>query len=272
MGSLELLMVYLAEPSEHLWQGMAQQFSLAQVAGQNLNHPEINTAISDRNLQDHVEEWKSNGTENAHRIGQQLQINPGLSDLVLVDLGLHERKHPCASFRSTHFAINEECTTEQQQAAWREWLRLGNLFQFLPHGLLTTPGWTGAEQPVAVDTPTVPNAASESPEQQQRQSTWKAIVELAIQECHLLLNALKPLLETSLPLPEDGYELIGPRGEVIAQAELAWANHHLAVVVDPADLDAFTEQQWACWKISDPPDVVANAILQHLRNADQNSP
>lgn len=272
MGSLELLMAYLAEPSKHLWQGMAQQFSLAQVANQNLNHPEINAAISDRNLQDHVEEWKSNGTENAHRIGQQLQINPGLSALVLVDPGLHERKHPCASFRTTHFTLNEECTTEQQQAAWREWLRLGNLFQFLPHGLLTTPGWTGAEQSVAVDTPTVSNAASESPEQQQRQSTWKAVVELAIQECHPLLNALKPLLATSLPLPEDGYELIGPRGEVIAQAELAWANHRLAVVVDPADLDAFTEQQWACWKISDPPDVVANAILQHLQNADQNSP
>ena len=230
MGSLDLLMAYLAEPCERLWQGMAQQFSLAQAAQHNLDHPEISAAIGSLQLKDHVDEWKSNGTENACRIGQALPINPGLSALVLVDPGLHERKHPCASFRSTHFTINEECTTEQQQAAWREWIRLANLFQFLPHGLLTTPGYTGAEQSVAVDPPTVwvvgdattaPNAVSASPEQQQRQSTWKAVVELAIQECHPLLNALKPLLATRLPLPEDGYELIGARGEVIAEAEAA---------------------------------------------------
>lgn len=281
IGSLELLMAYLAEPCERLWQGMAQQFSLAQAAQHNLDHPEISAAIGSLQLKDHVDEWKSNGTKNARRIGQTLQINRGLSSLVLVDPGLHEHKHPCASFRSTHFAINEECTTEQQQAAWREWLRLGNLFQFLPHGLLTTPGYAGAEQSVAVDPPavwvvgdatTAPNAVSASPEQQQRQSTWKAIVELAIQECRPLLNALKPLLETGLPLPEDGYELIGARGEVIAEAELAWADSRLAVVADPADVDTFTQQQWACWKVSDPPDVVANAILQHLQHADQNSP
>ena len=282
MSSLELLMAYLAEPSETLWQGMAQQFALAQVSQQPLDHPELGEAISSGHLQSHVEEWRGNGTGN-RILGQELTIGCGLSVLGLVDLGLQEQTHPCASLRVSHFEINEDLLPEQQQAAWREWLRLGNLFQFLPHGLITTPGWTGAEQPVAVDTPTVwiksgaataPSPTPEHPVQQQRQSTWRAIVELAIKECHHLLNALKePLLETtSLPLPEDGYELIGSRGEVIAQAELAWASHHLAVVVDPADLDTFTQRQWVCWLLGDPPDVIANAILQHLRNADQHSP
>lgn len=110
---------------------------------------------------------------------------------------------------------------------------------------------------------TAPSALSDHPAQQQRQATWRAIVELALKECRPLLNALKrPLLETGLPLTEGGYELIGSRGEVIAQAELACPGHRLAVVVDLADLDAFTQRQWVCWGLSDPPDVIAGAILQ----------
>ncbi|MYA90467.1 MAG: DUF1998 domain-containing protein [Synechococcus sp. SB0672_bin_6] len=283
MGSLELLMAYLAEPSEALWQGMAQQLALAQqkVPPQPLDHPEIREAISSGHLQTHVEEWRDNDT-GGRALGQHLTIGYGLSVLGLVDLDLHQQKHPCATFRVSHFQINEDISPEQRQAAWREWLRLGNLFQFLPHGLITTPGWTGAEQPVAVDPPTVwiengaataPSALSDHPAQQQRQATWRAIVELALKECHPLLSALKqPLLETGLPLPEDGYELIGSRGDVVAQAELAWASHRLAVVVDQADLDAFTQRQWVCWGLSDPPDVIAGAILHHLQNADQASP
>ena len=282
-SSLELLMAYLAEPCEMLWQGMAQQLALAQqtVPPQRLEHPAIQEAISSDHLQSHVEEWRSNDT-GGQTFGQRLATGCGLSVLGLVDLGLHEQKHPCASLRVSHFQINEDVSPEQQQAAWREWLRLGNLFQFLPHGLVTTPGWTGAEQTVAVETPTVwiengaataPSALSDHPAQPQRQATWRAIVELALKEFCPLLNALKrPLLETGLPLPEGGYELIGPRGEVVAQAELAWASHHLAVVVDPADLDAFTQQQWVCCELGDPPDVIAGAILHHLQNADQASP
>ena len=279
MGSLELLMAYLAEPSEPLWQGMAHQFALAQVSQNSLEHPELSGAISSDDLQSHVEEWLDNGNNKAGKIlGQKLIVSPGLSLLGLANLELHSCKHPCASFRVSHLEIDEDPSPEKQQAAWREWLRLGNLFQFLPHALITTPGWTGAEQSVAVDPPTVwiegdattkPGAASADPEQQQRQSTWRTIVELAVKECRPLLHCIeKPLLATKLPLPEGGYELIDARGAVIAQAELAWQSHRLAVVVEPDDPDVFTQRQWVCWGLDHPTDVVANAILQHLRNAD----
>jgi len=127
-SSLQLLMAYLLNPSERWWQGLAHQFVQAQLARTPLHAPELSTAIEALQLRAHVDEWQQSAAGQA--MGQRLPIAPGLEALNLADLDLHQQHHPAASFRAIHFQPEPAATDQQQQAAWREWLRQANLFQF----------------------------------------------------------------------------------------------------------------------------------------------
>jgi DEAD/DEAH box helicase domain-containing protein len=234
--------------------------------------------MSNLHLASHVQEWVS--SEASRRFGQHLNPAPGLQILNLVDLDRHapERRHPAASFRTIHFQSDPSLTEPQQQAAWREWLRQGNLFQFLPHLLLSTPGWSGAEEPTAIDTPQVwipresagdgaADVADQGGLADERKGAWAELIRLAPQQAKPLLNALATALQASdHPMPEPGFELEGSRGEVLAMAELAWPDQQLAVV-EPADAGAFTAAGWQCWSLEDPPETTAPAIRQALASS-----
>lgn len=269
-------MAYLANPSEALWQGMAQQFCLAQASPLAVDSPELSTAADALHLAQHVQEWK--GKEPSRRVGQHLTPAPGLQIHNLVDMGLHERRHPAASFRAIHFELDSNVSEQQQQAQWREWLRQSNLFQFLPHLLISTPGWGGSEQPTAVDLPQVwveGDPAKTAPDGQgapdtaaaERQRAWQELGRFAPADAQPLLEALAATWQDSdQPLPEQAFELEGPRGDVLAQAELAWPEQRLAVVADPVDAEAFTAAGWRCWSLDDPPGSTAAALHQAITN------
>jgi len=267
-------MAYLANPSEPLWQGMAQQFCLAQASPLPIETPELMAPTTALQLDVHVQEWQ--GTQPSRRVGQHLTPAPGLQILNLVDMGLHERRHPAASFRAIHFEPDPKASEQQQQARWREWLRQSNIFQFLPHVLISTPGWGGSEQTAAVDPPQVwvsasldsaeaaePSAQEAAGVEQQR--AWKELFRTAPQQALPLMEALAALSQgTDLPLPEQTFELEGPRGEVLAQAELAWPVQQLAVVIDTADGEAFSAAGWRCWSLEDPSGTTATALRELL--------
>ena len=273
-SSLQLLMAYLLNPSERWWQGLAHQFVQAQLARTPLHAPELSTAIEALQLRAHVDEWQQSAAGQA--MGQRLPIAPGLEALNLADLDLHQQHHPAASFRAIHFQPEPAATDQQQQAAWREWLRQANLFQFLPHLLLSTPGWGGAEQAAAIDPYQVwvdggqralsagatPGAADEA--------AWKELEQLAIPSVQTVLQVLRQLASRSdaseppIPLPMAGFELEGSKGEVLAQAELAWPDHQLALIAEPDDRAAFENAGWCCWCTDDPPESTAEAIALAL--------
>jgi DEAD/DEAH box helicase domain-containing protein len=268
-GSFQLLMHLLLNPSERWWQGLAQQLSQAQLSAAKLTAPELTTPIETLDLGSHVEEWQS-ATESPG-IGQHLEVAAGLT---LVNLGatrLHEQHHPAASFRAIHFDPAQTGGDPQQQQTWREWLRQSNLFQFLPHSLISTTGWSGLEQPSAVGPyeiwvggATMAEAPSGATTPEQNQA-WTALAELVNPSCMPLLNALKaPLQEQQRELPEVGYELAGSKGEVLAEAELAWPEQRFAVILNPEDTEPFEAAGWRCWSIDDPPEALANAILAAL--------
>ena len=262
-SSLELLMAYLLHPSEAWWQGLAQQFAQAQITPSLISAPGMIQAIEELQLQPHIEEWRVSATGQC--MGQQLEIAPGLRALNLADLELHKHLHPAASFRVIHFEPDAAGNDQQQQAAWREWLRQANLFQFIPHGLISTPGWGGAEQSPSLEPYEVwvqgvsAAAAAQSPTAQPQEAiAWQELIRFAHPSCQSLLGALQTLiLKDALSLPELGYELEGPKGEVLAEAELAWPDQQLAVILDADQRPCFEAAGWRCWSIEDPPDLNA---------------
>ncbi len=270
-GSLELLMAYLINPSEPWWQGLAQQFAQAQLTPTPISDPDLSLAIEELGLQEHIQEWQVSA--NGKCIGQQLAMARGLVGLNLADLELHKQRHPAASLRVIHFNPEEAGTEMQQQSAWREWLRQANLFQFLPHSFISTPGWSGNEQAAAIDPYSVWIEAAPGTDLTTRPDSapadvlaWQQLIKFADPQCLPLLESLRTAWNGDpFPLPELGYELEGAKGEVLAQAEMAWPNQQLAITLQTDDRASFESAGWNSWTIADPPDQIVHALLNALQ-------
>jgi len=127
--------------------------------------------------------------------------------------------------------------------------------------LISTPGWGGSEQTAAVDLPE--ECVATDPAKAERQPAWQDLGRFAPAEAQPLLEALEAAWQDSdRPLPEQAFELEGARGDVLAQAELAWPEQRLAVVSDPVDAEAFTAAGWRCWSLEDPPGRTAAALSE----------
>ena len=130
--------------------------------------------------------------------------------------------------------------TPDFQPAWNGYLRLYNLFQFLPHALFVTrqgverasyAGLGSTAQPVAAEVVT------------EAGDGWDAVKVMTGRELHPLLDRLA---EAGWPAPEPGFELADETGEIVAQAELAWQEMKVAFLQqgELEHVDAFEAAGW----------------------------
>ena len=143
---------------------------------------------------------------------------------------------------------------------WNGVLRLFTLLQFLPGVWWTTR--TGVERNVYPEFP----PPSESPAAPQPASglsdeDWEGATDLAAPEVHELLRELSG---RGAPVPEVGFELVGANGAVLAEAELGWPAHRVAVLLAnrQADVGAFEAAGWQAFTTGD--DELADALADVL--------
>ena len=125
---------------------------------------------------------------------------------------------------------------------WNGVLRLFTLLQFLPGAWWTTR--VGVERGVYPEFPpaaggqTPPGSAPDLPA-----GDWRDAAELAAPEVH---DLLRELAARGAPPPEVGFELAGAGGAVLAEAELGWPAHRVAVLPADrrADVAAFEAAGW----------------------------
>ena len=269
-NSFQHLLAYLSLPSEAsrttAWEGLAHTFCLAQM-GQDLGRSlpaDIQAPLDSLGLNDHLQQWRPE-RENG-QAGQWLEQGPGFAVLTCIDLPGHMARFHDASFRALHYDPEAPASDSDQQQGWREWLRQANLFQFLPHMLLTTLGCTGTElgsdvlpksPTTARDTTIGGTVGAPLPS-----AAWSESLSFAnshAKDCLDLLTALQSLLDPSgIEPPEFGYELEGPRGESCGELEMAWPGHQVAVVLD--DRVESPPDGWRLFPIHTPAEVVAAAI------------
>ena len=143
---------------------------------------------------------------------------------------------------------------------WNGVLRLFTLFQFLPGAWWTTR--VGVERGTYPEFPPAPEArAAAEPAEGPSAEDWENAVELAAPEVHFLLRELSARGE---PVPEVGFELLDTRGAVLAEAELGWLAHEVAVLLPDQKMQstAFKRAGWHVLLSSagDLADAVANAL------------
>jgi DEAD/DEAH box helicase domain-containing protein len=126
--------------------------------------------------------------------------------------------------------LDDQSGLEDQaiHTAWRQWLRLYHWAQTIPGMTLTTASGIDAHDYEALTPKTEddPQGGGDS----HPDSSWQAALQSVVSS---LRKELEVVAAARLPAPSEvGYELADDRGEVVAEAELAWGSEHNVVLLD----------------------------------------
>jgi DEAD/DEAH box helicase domain-containing protein len=130
---------------------------------------------------------------------------------------------------------------------WRKNLQTANLLQFLPNY-----EWLSSEA-IATQPTEAPATAQPTPQVTPAEGWLEELLTFCDVRCHELV---KRLAGRGCSRPENGYELLDSAGRVCAEAELAWPNAKIAVVLpERADAAAvFQDRGWSAFGPANFPD------------------
>lgn len=140
---------------------------------------------------------------------------------------------------------------EQLHDSWRRWLQLFNAMQFLPDTLLVTAAGLDAHDYEHLSSATAVGAApATSASTAGLGGAWQEAIEQAMAS---LRPGLKQLADAGASPPGVGVELADAKGNVTADAELAWAHAKLVVLrPDQEDLSgAWAAEGWNVLQLAD---------------------
>ena len=120
----------------------------------------------------------------------------------------------------------------EYRRVWNSVLRLFNLLQFLPGAWFTTRQGAAANL-YPEFAPTQQSAAAPN--------AWEEALSLSAPDVHPAMSQWAAL---GLPAPEVGYELADRTGRILAEAELAWAERKVAVLLPDAAAAEFESAGW----------------------------
>jgi len=131
----------------------------------------------------------------------------------------------------------------ERHFAWRRWLWLFNIFQMLPGVLLATQAGldAGDHSALTVSTGKRPAAGAQGAAYA---AAWEAVIDQAM---GTLTESLRVFMDAGLPPPDEvGYEL-EQVGDVIAEAELAWMQRKLVLLM-PVHVQSTSVWEANGWK------------------------
>ena len=224
-SSLNLLLEYLAKPDPARWQravftDLIRVFHQGKMADSRFQE-DFNVALQATLPSQAIEALASLGEPVflAGR-GAWLKSDYQFADLFFgVSANAISQGDPSQMFASVHLH-DGQTHQEGYRAIWNGALRLYNLIQFLPNAWWTTStAVSQAGYPEFVH----PQAAAE-----RLSAGWRQALEEVDEELRELIASLAG---SDIPPPEIGYELEGPSGTVIAEAEIGWPDHRVALLM-----------------------------------------
>ncbi len=259
--TLKVLGRYLAEPDPELWRravftqlvgefdqatmtspDFAQRFAMAATSALPEGAVDfLSDSPSDAPAQDaHVfagrGEWRVSEKE-----GPAGSFAQGLADLLLtMPPTALQRLDPDAMWGAIHLHDEDPNRARDDfQVAWNDVLRAFNLLQFLPLAWWTT--GRGAEANLYDDLPVESHSwlgdVSGGPVEPESTTAWADALRFAAEEVRPALTSLR---ERDLPPPDAGFELTGSNGRVVAEAELGWEDHRVAILMTDQSPDRAT--------------------------------
>ena len=285
--TLKLLGRYLAEPDPELWKRavftnlvgefdqaimkspeFAQRFTMAartalpECAVDFLPDGPSDAPANDAHVFAGRGGWRASSKDQdagpfAHRLADLfLAMPPTALDL--------QRLDPDAMWAAIHLHDDDRSRARDDfQTAWNDVLRAFNLLQFLPLAWWTT--HQGMEGNLYDELPSESQSwmagLPDQPDGPETMSAWADALRFAAEELH---GDLLRLRELGIPPPEAGFELTGPKGSVLAEAELGWEDHRVAVVMTNRSKDRVTFESRGWRVLLAPADDLAESIAALL--------
>jgi hypothetical protein len=249
---IEHLLGYLRQPESPRWRDTAVATAMVQMRG---GRP---VRVAPEGLQAALVALGSGGTVADDAAGTRMLIPAsgryGLP-LVFFFAGPDEqRARATMSVLATLDDSAEEVGGQAHDARWREWLRWGNLAQFLPGSAQL---WTRGSLPQLAQThlPLAHETAAPAIGED-----WLEVKELSDPS---LGEALVALATSGVPLPVSGDE-VGPQAWLV---ELSWPDAQLVVVIDDDDeRDTWLRARgWTMLRYE--PGMAAGALVDSVRQA-----
>jgi DEAD/DEAH box helicase domain-containing protein len=175
---------------------------------------------------------------------------PLVKSYLSLDPTRHAQQDPQSVFALTWLDDRDSHTGEPAPLqAWQGVLRQFNLFQFLPYVWVITERSAATIRP-ELSTLSVNAAPTAAPQPKvEIQEDWQQLMAFTDPAVHPLLEQLA---QRHLPRPEPGYELEDEDGAVLTvPAELAWPEFQIALLLDEADLNSFSDQGWSAYSLDD---------------------
>lgn len=240
-SSFVWLMHYLTTPSESTWQQWGLLRTLAQAHPHSFTDQTLQQQWSDQ-IQPLLGDLALDYWEPPTQfISGEIQASPLLTIWSAADIARHTQLDATGSLVLLQLNDAPSGNPDPLKASWNEALRLLNLYQFLPHVYATTTTAIQQGQPPLLANP--PAAAPVADE------GWANLRELVLDEA--LLPAIAQMEQEHWPWPEAGYELADDRGKVIAEAELAWPQNRVAVLLTDDDQDACAQAGWYAFTVAE---------------------
>ena len=244
-SSLSLLVAWLGDPDPLRWKRAVFTRLCALFDRERMQDPEFRAAfaaavekVSPGVVRDRLAELPEPACVAGR--GQWIGKEAGPVDLFLaLPLTAVQRGEPDAAVAVLHLHDDEASrSAKDYRRTWNGALRAFNLLQFLPGGFWTTRlGIESQRYPEfgpKLEPPSEPEVAD---------AVWREAVEMAAPEARPLLRALA---DSGAPVPEVGFELAGDGGTVVAEAEAAWPDAKVAMLLSEQEggAGAFREAGW----------------------------
>ncbi len=238
--SLELLVRYLQKPGTGAWKRAVFTHLLGLFDSANMRNAELKREFADAvagalppMLSDAFAALPDE-TAHAGRGGWRNTLPPHTQVFMALPLAAVEPPDPDRMMVALHLDDAAPAENRDYRREWNGVLQLHNLLQFLPNGWWTTA--SGVERDLYPELPIVEPVA-EAPDL----GAWAEAISLADPKVH---PTMEELAAKGIPPPEVGFELAGPEGEVVAEAELAWETERGAVLLAPEAQQPFAEAGW----------------------------
>ncbi len=248
-GAFELLCRYLAEPSHERWRQAVFTHLLGWFDPGRMLSPELRDKFEKgvRTLPpgavDSFQELE--GQVALAGQGRWRGTAPGLAQLLLaLPTAAISTADPDGLWVAVHLRDDDENRADEAyQSTWNGVLGLFNLLQFLPLAWWSTSRGVEGDLYGALPPPN-PQTGSEPPPE------WVDAFRFAAPEAHEFMTRLA---DGDVPVPDVGYEVMDAKGAVLGDAELAWPDARLAVLLpDQAAVRAsLAREGWASWMIDE---------------------
>ncbi len=239
--SFKWLVSYLSNPDHRLWQRWALLRTLAYINPQARYDPkqwerEV-TQLTDSKI---INTFDPDSCRLANFNWKSTQQN----NLIQSYFAIAPLKHKSYDSKGSLVVISISDSfveiDDEIVKAWTGVLRQYNLFQFLDYSYLVTANSSENEtelEPLLLPPPTEDKTASSN-----TNPIWSEIKELVFDEDAIAL--IDYMATHNWQVPEVGYELTDETNTVIAEAELAWSDRQLALVIDTSETKIFTNNGW----------------------------